>query len=144
MKKIVFLLIVFTITLFANRFYKNGDYVVDKETKMMWQDTKDNITILKSQAEAIEYCENLTLGGYTDWFLPNRDEFKNIIDMKRKSEEMTIIRRFEYVLADDYWTRDKTWRNFGLWAYYIYFKSGTFYYENKTYLKYVRCARYMK
>jgi hypothetical protein len=145
MKYIILLLLVFCTSLFAQRFYKSGEnYVIDKQERMMWQDTNANITVLKSYEGAKEYCEKLRLGGYDNWFLPSRDDYEHIIDMSRKKDEMTIIRKFEYVVKDDYWTSDNTWRNFGLWAYYVYFKSGTFYYENKTYPKYVRCVRSLK
>jgi hypothetical protein len=145
MKNILVLLLTFSVSLFAERFYKSGDsYVIDKKEQMMWQDTRANLSVLKSQEGAIEYCEKLRLGGYDNWVLPSRDDYEHIIDMNRINEEMTIIRKFEYVLKDHYWTNENTWRNFGLWAYFVYFKSGTFYYENKTYPKYVRCVRSMK
>jgi len=129
--------------IFASNFFKNTDLVVDTQHKLYWQDTKDNITILKDQKGAIEYCENLILHGYDDWSLPTKEQYRYIIDKTRK-DELLIHRRFEYILSDHYWTQDTTWRNFGRWGYFIYFKSGTFYYDNKTYPKYVRCVREYK
>ena len=141
--KILSLLFVIISISFASDFFKNGNYVVDKKHNLFWQDTKDNITILKNQAGAVEYCENLTLSGYSDWELPTREQYEYIIDKSRK-DELLINRRFEYVLSDHYWTSDRTWRNFFRWGYFVYFKSGTFYYENKTYPKYLRCVRESK
>lgn len=122
---------------------KSGDYVIDKQYNLMWQDTKDNINVLVSHIKAPEYCKNLHLGGHTDWRVPTVDEYKTIIDKKRK-DELMIDRAFVFINQDDYWTYDRTWRNFGRWGYYIFFKSGAAYYENRTYPKYIRCVRDLK
>lgn len=124
--------------------YKRGNLVIDKKNNLIWQDEVINTTLLKSQMGASEYCESLQLAGLNKWRLPSRDEYKTIIDKSRLSEELTIKRAFKNVLSDHYWTSDRTWRNFFRWGYFIYFKSGTFYYENKTYPKYVRCVRDLK
>ncbi len=141
--KILTLLIFFISYSFSSNFFKNGDYVIDKVHNLYWQDTIDNINILKNQEGAVEYCENLYSSGHSDWVLPTREQYKYIIDKTRKDEKL-INRRFEYILSDHYWTSDRTWRNFYRWGYYIHFKSATFYYENKTYPKYVRCVREAK
>ncbi|MEA3383545.1 MAG: DUF1566 domain-containing protein [Campylobacterota bacterium] len=122
---------------------KSGDYVIDKTNNMMWQDTKANITVLVSHLNSSKYCSELRLGGYTNWEVPSVEDYENIIDKTRKDEIM-ISRSFKYIVQDDYWTSNRTWRNFGRWGYYIFFKSGTAYYENRTYPKYIRCVRDMK
>jgi hypothetical protein len=121
---------------------KSGNYVIDKENNLMWQDTKENINILISHINAPKYCEDLTLGGFVNWKLPSVDDYKTIIDKTRRDEIM-IDRSFIFIKQDDYWTSDRTWRTFGRYGYYIYFKSGTAYYENRTYPKYIRCVREM-
>lgn len=35
-----------------------------------------------SQKEAVEYCENLDFGGYTDWYLPAQDELFHLYQHK--------------------------------------------------------------
>jgi hypothetical protein len=136
------LLVVFSGTiLFGANFYKVDNHIVDSVNNTMWQDTKDDIKILRNQDEAMVYCENLELDGYSDWRLPSQKEFAKIIDKMRKHNEPKIVKAFEYAALEHYWIKDKTWRNFNKWGYYAYLTSGTFYYDNKTYLKYVKCLR---
>ena len=111
----------------------------------MWQDTMDNVKVRVNHDNAIKYCEDLTQNGFYDWRLPTVEEHKNILDKTRVKEEIMINRAFKYVLKDDYWLNDRTWtRNFGRYAYYLVIKSGAFYYQNRTYEKFVRCVRDMK
>jgi hypothetical protein len=66
---------------FLNDFVDNGDgTVTDRSTGLMWQ--KDAL-IAKTWEEALSYCENLSLGGYNDWRLPNINELQSIIDYSR-------------------------------------------------------------
>ncbi|RUM68066.1 MAG: hypothetical protein DSZ05_01655, partial [Sulfurospirillum sp.] len=53
--------------------------VTDHTTHLMWEDTS-HITSKSSVAEAIKYCEDMTLGGYSDWHLPNINEIYTITD----------------------------------------------------------------
>lgn len=127
----------------STKLRKSGNYVIDKEYNLMWQDTKANINVLVSHINAPKYCKELSLGGHSDWRVPTVDEYKTIIDKDRKDEIM-IDRAFVFIKQDDYWAYDRTWRNFGRWGYYIFFKSGAAYYENRTYPKYIRCVRDLK
>jgi hypothetical protein len=138
--KIFVLLFSICFTLYGAAFIKSGNTVVDSVHNLLWQDHLDNTNILKSQAGAVEYCQNLSQSGFSDWRLPSVEEYKYILDKTRKDEIM-INKKFHHIVQDGYWTIDKTWRTLNRYGYYIYFKSGTFYYENKTYPKYVRCVR---
>lgn len=143
MKKLISLFL-FCSFLYGGSLVKSGNYVIDKANKKMWQDTKENIELLFSQPGAEKYCKQLKLGGYGDWRLPSREDYKQIIDKSRIKDELMISRKFDYALADDYWAKDRTWRNFGQYGFYIFFKSGAIYYQNRTYPKYVRCVRDLK
>lgn len=127
----------------SNTLKKSGHYVIDKANKLMWQDNKITTKTILSQEKAVSYCKKLRLGGFKNWKTPSVEEYKTIID-KTRDDEIMIDKTFKYILQEGYWTRDRTWRNFGIWGYYIYFKSGAAYYENRTYPKYVRCVREMK
>ena len=140
MKQLLLFLISFNLLL-ALPLKQSDSSVIDYNTKLLWQDTPSNIEKIFTHKEAIKYCKNLELRGFRGWRLPTRDEYKTIIDKNRGDEEPKIKDIFKYVLIADYWTNDRTWiRNFGLYSYYIFFKSGTFYYQNRNYQKYVKCV----
>jgi len=145
MKKTLLLLLIFLNIAFANKLVKSGDYVLDDANRLMWQDSYDNVKIRLDQPSAVEYCKNLHFAGFSDWRLPNREEYKLIIDKTRKDEIM-INPAFKYILPENYWTSDRTWiRNFGRYGYFVFFKSGAIYYQNRTlYKKFVRCVRTLK
>ncbi|MGB3752224.1 MAG: DUF1566 domain-containing protein [Arcobacteraceae bacterium] len=143
--KIFTLLCMLAAVLFAIKLTKSGDYVIDDHNKLMWQDTKDNVRIELTQAKAAEYCENLSLKGFRDWKLPTVKNYETIIDKSRIRAQLMINNAFKYAKRDAYWASDRTWtRNFGMYGYYVLFKSGTVYYQNRTYKKYVRCVRNLK
>lgn len=52
--------------------------VTQNETGLMWQKSDSNET--HDVHEAIEYCENLKLAGYSDWRLPTKDELKTLVE----------------------------------------------------------------
>ena len=111
----------------------------------MWQDSMDNVKIRVIHDKAIEYCEKLSANGFSDWRLPSTIEYGYIIDKTRIKKQIMIHKAFKYVIKDDYWAADRTWiRNFGRYAYYVFIKSGSIYYQNRTYKKFVRCVRDMK
>jgi hypothetical protein len=136
--KILFLI---CIGLFANgSIVKNGNFVFDTTKHTVWQDSQENTTLELSYDKAKSYCENGTFGGHKTWRLPTRDEYKSILDKNIKIEHK-INKAFKHSLPSDYWIGETTWRSFGRYAYYVFLKSGTFYYQNKTYKKLVRCVR---
>ncbi|SFV52831.1 Fimh-like protein [hydrothermal vent metagenome] len=92
MKKIIFIMISVSMLLYStfNRDDTNG-VVTDSKTGLIWQDDYSNDEDFSerpiwshgvksaSWAEAIDYCEELTLGGNDDWRLPNRKELLSIV-----------------------------------------------------------------
>ncbi|NNF36618.1 MAG: sulfatase-like hydrolase/transferase [Saprospiraceae bacterium] len=65
-----------------NLLYDNGDETItDSTTMLMWQKADDGIG--RDWLSSIEYCENLTLGGYEDWHLPHAKELHSIVDYDR-------------------------------------------------------------
>lgn len=53
-----------------NEFYTLKSY----EETSMWQDNADVSTIKLTWNNAIKYCQNLNLGGYDDWMLPDKTD----------------------------------------------------------------------
>ncbi|OFX19127.1 MAG: hypothetical protein A2041_15255, partial [Bacteroidetes bacterium GWA2_31_9b] len=65
-----------------NDFVDNNDETVtDNATGLMWQKADDGTS--RDWQGALEYAENLTLVGYTDWRLPNIKELQSIVDYSR-------------------------------------------------------------
>ena len=141
----ILIISLFTFTLlFSNHFFKNGDTVIDKKHKLMWQDHKDNVKVIVTHQHAIEYCEMITQSGFSDWRLPTIEEYQYIIDKSRIKDKLMIQNSFKYIKQDNYWASNRTWlRNFGRYGYYVFFKSGTIYYQNRMYPMNVRCIRDM-
>ena len=143
--KIVTLLCLFVLVASAAKLTRSGDAIIDDQNKLMWQDTRANVRVLLTQEHAVEYCEKLNLKGFNNWKLPTIKEYETIINRKRVRANLMINKAFKFALRDDYWSQDRTWlRNFGEYGYYVFFKSGTIYYQNRTYPKYVRCVRNLK
>ncbi|MFC1452105.1 DUF1566 domain-containing protein [Verrucomicrobiota bacterium] len=63
-------------------FQNNGDgTITDLNTGLMWEQTPSSIGY--SWQEASDYCDNLVLGGYDDWRMPNVKELQSIVDYSR-------------------------------------------------------------
>lgn len=119
----------------VNDFRDNGDTTVtDQATGLMWQQA-DSLEGLDWE-DALAYAENLELGGYSDWRLPNAKELQSILDYTRSpdtSESAAIDPVFtmspitnEAGAADyaSYWagTTHANWTaESGRWAAYLCF-----------------------
>ncbi len=65
----------------------NNGTITDTETSLMWEKaTSDYI----NWEAALNYCESLTLAGYDDWRLPNRNELHSLVDYSRFNPEIDI------------------------------------------------------
>ncbi len=78
------------------------EIVKDKVTGLSWQDNSETMTVKKTWQEAMEYCQNLTLGDFTDWRLPTVEELVYIVD--KESIEPAINPVFENVQSSGYWS----------------------------------------
>jgi hypothetical protein len=58
---------------------KNGT-ITDRITQLVWQKQDDGTTA--AWEEAIIKCEDLSLGGYSDWRVPNVKELRSIVDSR--------------------------------------------------------------
>ena len=115
----------------------SNSIVIDTSTNLIWQD--DNVTAVKKNwSEAITYCEDMSLGVYSDWHLPNYNELYMIVD-KSKSDP-TISGVFQNTISSHFWTStvyviddSKAWG--------IKFDNGHDFSYGKTTTFYVRCVR---
>ncbi|WP_218849764.1 Lcl C-terminal domain-containing protein [Winogradskyella vidalii] len=65
-----------------NNFIANGDgTITDLATGLMWQQADNGATY--DWGSALEYAEDLTLAGHSDWRMPNAKELQSIVDYMR-------------------------------------------------------------
>ena len=79
----------------------NDGTVTDTRSGLMW--AKFRVANGQSWATALQTCANLTLAGYSDWRLPNVNEFLSIIDTQRSSPAIYSVFP-EANPSDTYWT----------------------------------------
>ncbi len=137
--------------------------VVDTSSGYMWQDNLSYTETTKpwintsdyynpSNLSAIKMCEDLTLGGYIDWRLPNFNELLSIVDRENydtnASPKIYIPATFKNKIGSWYWssttdlvgdpTADLKWKQ----AWIINFADGDgFGFEAKDKNTYTRCVR---
>jgi len=109
--------------------------VTDSTTTLQWQ---DDTNITKTWTEAISYCEALSLGGYSDWRLPNFNELYSISDHSKR--DPAIDSTFVNVLSDHYWSSTTVLGDED-YAWYINFINGGDGRYDKSNIRYVCCVR---
>lgn len=68
-----------------NDFHDNGDgTVTDRATGLAWGKADSGRGM--NWAQALGWCETLTLGGHADWRLPNAKELHSIVDYSRSPD----------------------------------------------------------
>lgn len=137
-----YILIVLVLASFLNaelRRDKSKNVVIDNENNLMWEDSVNNTKVYLSHKDAQSHCETLQYLSYSNWRLPHIDEYKNIVD---KTNEINYINKaFKYNLKDWYWASTAHFRTLWFYADYMYFISGTAYFDSRFKKKYVRCIR---
>ncbi|MFA6010000.1 MAG: DUF1566 domain-containing protein [Desulfobacteraceae bacterium] len=81
--------------------------VTDTTTGLMWQQTDDGSGYAFEQA--LCYCRNLTLSGYRDWRLPNKNELMTLLRFEKENPSIQSD-MFPETKAFLYWT--STTQNF--------------------------------
>ena len=77
----------------AHNFDVVGDIVTENVSGLMWQkETPENYDYTLNEAK--EYCNNLTIGGYSDWRLPTAAEFSTIINYAETTDGAYIHSSF--------------------------------------------------
>lgn len=90
-------------TINAPYFTINGDgTVTDTITGLMWQKTDGGEMTIEN---AVIYCDTLTLGGHTNWRLPNAHEGFSILNHQQANPALNSA-VFTTTTADYWWTGD--------------------------------------
>ncbi len=120
------------------RFTENEDGTVsDNLTGLMWE--KSPGTSLMTWTEALTNANNLTLGGYSDWRLPNRKELRSLINYGQADNSIWLnYQGFSNVYSEAYWSSNTL---AGIAACKVWMESGLVYSENKYNYIYVMAVR---
>jgi hypothetical protein len=119
-------------------FIDNGNgTITDTGTGLMWQKATAPGTYTWEQA--LTYCENLILGGHSDWRLPNRNELQSIVDYSRYNPAIDTT-FFPGTVASFYWS-STTFANLTTSAWFVDFYFGFVGSYYKSDYGYVRAVR---
>lgn len=113
----------------AGRFVDNGDdTVTDNCTNLMWhKNTVGTSGAGLDWQQALQYCENLELAGFSDWRLPSVTELATLVDYSRGRDSTPIYPVFGGFLGTT-WTSTTFAREPRL-AWYVYFIDGSLGFE---------------
>ena len=129
-------------TISIKRWNRDKVWVVDRQQGLMWQDNNEVANLEHTWKSAVQYCHNLSLGGYTDWKLPNYEELLSIVDYNRY--DPAIVKTFMNVgTSSNYWTETKHIEQFSS-AWIVYFYNGYTYIDDMKTENHVRCVRHTK
>ncbi|MFN5334246.1 MAG: DUF1566 domain-containing protein, partial [Bacteroidota bacterium] len=81
----------------------NNGTVIDQVTGLMWQQTDGGEMTIEN---AIQYCDTLTLGGFSDWRLPNAHEAFSILNHQYANPALDIT-IFTKTTAEYWWTSNR-------------------------------------
>ena len=142
--KYFLLILSLCVILNAGSFQRDNDrnIVIDKDNNLVWMDSEANVTLYLTHQDAEKYCDDLSYAGFDNWRLPDIEEFVLIVD--KKNFPKNIDRSFRYSLNEGYWASTAHWRTLWFYADYMFFVSGTPYYDSRHKQKLVRCVRESK
>ena len=139
MKQIILILIGLSTLVLADYSRDNTTQIVTNTTGLQWQDNSDAKTVTKTWTEAIDYCEALTLGGESDWRLPNVNELYSLADKTKANP--AIDNTFQNVVSGKYWSSTTVvgHESFAWDINFDYYSNGSW--DNKSDSYHVRCVR---
>ena len=138
MKLIFLTLIILSFSLNAVVLERKINGIVVDSTGLQWQDNEESKTLLLDWIEAVDYCQELNLGGFNDWRLPNINENKTLV--YRENGDNTFIIGFLNISYYNYWSSTTSAGDRGC-AWVLEARYGKIFFENKYQKNHVRCVR---
>jgi len=114
------------------------EIVTDNLTKLQWQDDSEARTLSLSWQGAKDYCDGITLGGYSDWRLPEVEALEGIVDYGRSYP--SINPAFVNVSNNYYWSSTSA-SGYTVYAWIVYLRNGYVDNYTKYYSFCLRCVR---
>ncbi len=152
-RKLGWIVFLFYASLWGAPFTDNGNgTVTDSATGLIWQKCSAGLGTTVGNCStgsissytwsiAISYCEGLTLGGRSDWRLPNINELRSIIDYTKSSNPTIDSPAFPNTLSVYYWSSSTSSVGDTNGAWYVDFGKGDVGGRIKTnFSYYVRCV----
>jgi len=113
----------------------NNETVTDHRTGLVWEPADDGQT--KNWDAANQYCDDLVLGGRSDWRLPSMDELQTLIDFSRHDPAMGLA---FFCRSGNYWSSTSL-DGYSEGAWFVDFSYGYTDWRTKSQSYYVRCVR---
>jgi uncharacterized protein DUF1566 len=104
-----------------------------------WYEATGTADATYNPGGAVDYCGDLTTGGYTDWCLPDYHELLGIADYGQYNPAIDTV-AFPGTPSSDFWSSSYLVSNPD-YAWYVYFHHGHVYDGYKTDVEDVRCVR---
>jgi hypothetical protein len=148
-RKLGWIVLLFCASLWGAPYTDNGNgTVTDSATGLIWQKCSAGLGTTLGNCStgsistttwknAITYCEGLTLGGRSDWRLPNVSELRSIMDYTKSPRSAIDYSAFPDTQFSYYWS-SSTYAQDTNTAWYVH-SYGWVHYYGKTYNNYVRC-----
>lgn len=123
-----------------NYYVKYKDVVVDKKRSLVWQDTN---AVALNFKDALEYCANLELEGYSDWELPDIKTLRSLVNYDRYSPAISDV--FEHTKNASYYSSSRDRRDANAsYVDNIEFNNGVDGHISVEQKQYVRCVQRLK
>ncbi len=113
--------------------------VTDLNTGLIWQQGDAQNSSYRSWQEAVDYCDSLTLAGYSDWRLPTVTELTSLTNIGRYDPAIDTA-YFPDARSDFYWS-GSTYAHYTVGAWIVNFYNGYVGWSFKGLTHYARCIR---
>jgi len=118
-------------------FTDHGDgTITDNLTGLMWTKNANLTGGTTNWQQALDYANNLTLAGHSDWRLPNRKELHSLQDFSRYNTALPAGHPFTNVRASYYWS-STAYTLEPVYAWFVDMWNGYVHYGSKSSFVYV-------